>query len=92
MVEEMMAAVVAGVVEAAVFDSVDISSKGDYSFERFSFSFRSRSLQKQVISRLAIVGFRELQEIIGRNTTQEGIQKRTERKLQMEIETTNCRT
>ena len=26
------------------------------------------------------VGFRELQEIIGRNTTQEGIQKRTETK------------
>ena len=28
MVEEMMAAVVAGVVETAVLDSVDISSKG----------------------------------------------------------------
>ena len=56
-VEEMMAAVVAGLVAAAVLDSVDISSKGDYSFESFSFSFRSRSLQKQVISRLAIIGF-----------------------------------
>ena len=74
-----MAAVVAGVVEAAVLDSVDISSKGDYSFERFRFSFRSRSLQKQVISRLAIVGFRELQEIIGRNTTQKEYRKELKR-------------
>ena len=40
----------------------------------------SKFLQKQVISRLAIVGFMELQEITGRNTTQEGIQKRTETK------------